>query len=242
LAEGVFSFVPLTTLKHLMMQTDPLLIDTILESSIYTLDNFYTSTLEKKQELLSMIHKNVQCIVIVSEVGMGGTHLLAGIYKELKAETTSIDYEKLLNKHKKEGVKKLNLKRFKYLFLDDWHAFYNKCEAYLSFVEFIENELRQFVLNGGKLFMKVNPLHTTTQLNLFVNHFSNQEIKLDKVEPVVLKKILEDMFQQMGFELNRDVEVKILSEEYACYRHFQGRCITWMAYNKVERIENMNLD
>ena len=224
------------------MQNDLQLLNTVLENATYTLDNFYTSTVQEKQELLSRIHKNVQCVVIVSEVGMGGTHLLAGIYKELKDEAASIDYEKLLNKHKKEGITSLNLQGYKYLFLNDWHAFYNKCEAYLSLVEFIENEIEQFVCNGGKVFMKINPLETTDMLETYIMFFSTHKIKLDKVELPILKKMLEGMFQQICVKLTNKIEDQLLGAEYSSYRHFQSSCIVWMASHKVERIENKNLD
>ena len=100
------------------------LYENSFRDSTYTLDNFYTVTETAKQKLLNSIYAEVECVIIVSEVGMGGTHLLAGIYKELKDNAISINYETLTRNYKGDKLLQLKLNEYKYIFLDDFHALY----------------------------------------------------------------------------------------------------------------------
>jgi chromosomal replication initiation ATPase DnaA len=203
-----------------------------LGDSAYTLDNFYTNSDAERQQILSAISKHVQAVIILSEVGMGGTHLLAGIYKELKGESASINYEKLIYRYKKEAITSLNLQGYKYLFLDDWHAFYNRCENDVLFIKFIENEIDNFIAKGGKVFLKINPLETAERLKMYFSQGASEKIQLDKVEKSILKRMLEDMCQSYSILLEKKNEEGLLSKQYSSYRVFQNDFISMILKNK----------
>lgn len=190
-----------------------------------TLDNFYTECESDKKNLIKSFENDMQCFVINSKTGNGATHLMMGIAKQLEENVLFINYEKLINNNE---FNSLELESCKHLFLDSWNGFYLMCNSnnrFSIYLEAMEEKIRKFIKNGGRVYMTGNLDNMNDRLLNYVNGFYTSFVILDKVEKEVLSSLLKDFDKEYECNLEKRFGTMLLNKNYYSYRVFQNELI-----------------
>lgn len=219
------------------------------QSYPYSFDNYYWGNdLSIKEEILELFEnqfQTVDCVIINSEVGIGGTHLLYAMYKKIGEDNfyNGEDFGHLI-KGQKEVFETLML--HKYLFIDDFHALYKNEKLDDSLFHF----LKEFIEKGGKLFIKSNNNFRSLVEKSFTD-FSSKVINL-QYEKAVSVQMLDAICTELNDHTNHLFQNKVITDAIkACdfnnYRVLQGFIISIIARNlkteeEIRSLYNQMLD
>tara|TARA_R110002072_G_scaffold288828_2_gene455126 strand:- start:6915 stop:7541 length:627 start_codon:yes stop_codon:yes gene_type:complete len=145
------------------------------------LDNYVTKTPENNLDIINDLFKNdfsdVEVVIIHSQQGCGGTHLLRHIGKELIARNKNvycISGEKLMKafSNEREAVEEF-LHKQSYLLVDDLSFLIN----HLDCLKWLNSFLKSFTLNGGRfIFTNTGTGLTTNDWLVHIGKYKVTEI------------------------------------------------------------------
>jgi hypothetical protein len=156
---------------------------------------------------------------------MGGTSLLQSIFKLLASKDLALifywyEFRNLLTEHhhwQKELLK------HRYLFIDGYQILYaEKHEIIKDFEIFLVD----FFGQGGKLFLKVNPVPEFLTFRNYIQRFKVHEVVLENLVPSVLEKIFNDFEAEAkdywNFQFDQECKATLLSLDFHSYREFKN--------------------
>ncbi len=221
-----------------------------MRSFNYYINSYISSSKEQTvntiKNLVKDDFKNVDCFIIKSSQGNGGTHLLQGTFELLKEHKKKIAFynaERVLtelNKNKKE-LESYFLEH-QYVAIDDFQLFYFKNFPNTQF--WIENLYDKLLINKKKLLLTLTE-NSINEINI-PNFLFKGKIKTIESDYPLDKKseIIENTFKESQSTINPEIFKYLISQNFPSVRFLKNICISIIAKTKNDNknIGTMNLN
>lgn len=223
----------------------------------WTLENYITDCPEKNisltKELFLNQFRDIDCLIIKSTVGNGGTHLLQGIYHQLKNDDKKIIFfwgDKLFCEFKTyfedSAISSLNelFYQNKFILIDGLSSFYTEKKHFIKWFETIFSES---IIQGSKFIINI-PVFLASKTEVcdtppfFLRNIRSQTIISDRPSQESIFQIISKVFADENIHPPLDILKYISEQKISSVRELEGLCITIIANCHLEKIniEQMN--
>lgn len=187
---------------------------------------FFGSDLVQEKDVRNLLDTQfsmVDCILIISNVGMGGTHILESFYSWLayqKLNPVIAGAECLGNLMFQNRSTLDTILENKFVLVDDLHYYYSRARP--CTIEYLEDKLTCFLTAGNKLFIKINPKEKPLKSYTFLKNFKVKKLYLNEVRPEVLLSIANRYLVEEKISSEHNLQTFISQRKFGSYREFEN--------------------